>query len=210
MKDPRGFINLERRERERERRFTYISTTTTQPYSSVRMNSQTVLTIKFLCRRNYVEQLRSRTRISGQRQILPGETRPRRIKQSFPINLFFFSPRFAEAVEMPQLGKLSSARISLTNSSHTSSFAPVSQGAALLPCATYNPTVSHTKAVALDGAESDPLLFVLCYRVATFGGGENTGDDVMGPTFYCLPTLFAAIPRGDKLSAGISKTNLRD
>lgn len=77
----------------------------------------------------------------------------------------------------------------------------------LLPSPPTTPRISHTKAVALDGAESDPSS-VLCYRVATFGG-ENTEDNVMGATFYCLPTLFAAIPRGNKLSARILKTNLR-
>lgn len=60
------------------------------------------------------------------------------------------------------------------------------------------PLVSCTKAVALNGTESDPSL-ILCYCVATFGG-ENTGDNAMGAAFYCLPTLFAAIPGDQTLS----------
>lgn len=66
----------------------------------------------------------------------------------------------------------------------------------LLPSPPTTPRISYTKAVALDGAESDPSS-VLCYRVTTFGG-ENTGDNVMGATFYCLPTLFRSDPTGEQ------------
>jgi len=83
----------------------------------------------------------------------------------------------------------------------------------LAPCRTgllsyrrhLHPLVSYTKAVALDGAESDPSS-VLCYRVATFGG-ENTGNNVMGQRFIACP-LYLQLSHGEqKLSARISKTN---
>lgn len=93
--------------------------------------------------------------------------------------------------------------ILLTNSSHTSSLGPVSHGVLSYHRHLQTLLVSRTKAVALDGPESDPSS-VLCYRVATFGG-ENTGDNVMGATFYCLPTLFAAIPRGTKCQREFQK-----
>lgn len=67
------------------------------------------------------------------------------------------------------------------------------------------PLVSYTKAVALDGAESDPSS-VLCYRVATFGG-ENTGNNVMGQRFIACPLYLQRSHGGQKLSARISKTN---
>jgi len=96
--------------------------------------------------------------------------------------------------------------ISLTNSGHTSSFGPVSQGCSLT-VASYDPTYRVQRRWPSTEQNLTPLLSVLRYRVATFGG-ENTGDGVMGATFYSLPTLFAAIPRGEsELSAGISRTN---